>query len=211
MNFTVIGIARGLDIEDVIPSFEAVIKGGISRLEITMNTPDADKIIKNSIAHFKGRALIGAGTVVTMEDADRALIAGAGFIVSPVLNVEMVKYLSKSRIPVYPGAFTPTEIYTAWEAGATMVKVFPVSRAGGAPYIKDVKAPLDSIKLLACGGVTIDNLKEYIECGTDGIALGNQLFDKTMIKNREFDKLTQTALSFTDIIKKNKRPDFKTF
>ncbi|MBN2544281.1 MAG: bifunctional 4-hydroxy-2-oxoglutarate aldolase/2-dehydro-3-deoxy-phosphogluconate aldolase [Spirochaetes bacterium] len=201
MDFTVIGIARGLNKDEIIASFEAVIKGGINNLEITMNSKDADKIIKDSVAHFKNRALIGAGTVITMEEMDRALIAGAGFIVSPVLNIEMVRYLSKNKIPVYPGAFSPTEIYSAWDAGATMVKVFPVSRAGGAFYIKDVKAPLDTIKLLACGGVTLDNLKDYIECGTDGIALGNQLFDKTYIKNRDYVKLTQRAEEYIKILK----------
>jgi 2-dehydro-3-deoxyphosphogluconate aldolase / (4S)-4-hydroxy-2-oxoglutarate aldolase len=197
MDLTIIGIARGIETEPVIPSFEAVIKGGITLLEVTMNTQNAGYIISSAVKHFKGRAFIGAGTVITMGDMDRALNAGAGFIVSPVLNIEMVKFCNKNKIPIYPGAFTPTEIYSAWEAGATMVKVFPVSRAGGADYIKDIKAPLDKVKLLACGGVTSDNLKKYIECGIDGIALGNQLFDRDLIKNKDFEKLTGIALKFT--------------
>ena len=199
MKIKIIGIARGLNKDEIIPAFEAALTGGIKDLEITMNTEGASELIKIAKEHFKNSALIGAGTVLTLEDMNKALDSGSEFIVAPVINKEVIEYCNKNNIPVYPGALTPTEIYQAWTYGATMVKVFPANSMGGADYIKSVKGPLNDIKLLACNGVTPDNLSEYIQKGVDGIALGSGLFKKEWIKNKEFDKIKQTALKYTSL------------
>lgn len=197
MEFIIIGIARGIKEEDIIPAFEAAIEGGIKYLEVTMNTENAPKIITNAVSSFKSRAKIGAGTVITMKDLQIALDAGAGYIVSPIVNKEVIKFCYKNKIPVFPGAFTPTEIYEAWELGATMVKVFPAERAGGPDYIRDIKGPFNNIKLLACSGVTAENLKDYLRSMIDGIAIGGQLFDKEAILNKNYEKIKDIALKFT--------------
>jgi 2-dehydro-3-deoxyphosphogluconate aldolase / (4S)-4-hydroxy-2-oxoglutarate aldolase len=201
MSFVIIGIARGISKEDLIPSFEAAVDGGIRHLEVTMNTDNAAGLIEIAVKRIKGRASIGAGTVVTINDLHKALDSGAEFIVTPVVNEEVIRYCGNNKIPVYPGALTPTEIYKAWDAGATMVKVFPINRVGGAEYIKDIKGPFNEIKILACNGVTPENLKDYLACQADGIAIAGQLFDKTAIKNKNYSKIKEDALKFTSQIK----------
>jgi 2-dehydro-3-deoxyphosphogluconate aldolase/(4S)-4-hydroxy-2-oxoglutarate aldolase len=196
MGILCVAIARGLNENEMLNAFEAVITGGIKHLEITMNTENAPELIKKACAGFGGSALIGAGTVITMNDLDTALNAGARFIVSPVTNTEMIRYCKKNEIPVFPGALTPTEIYTAWEAGATMVKVFPVNAAGGPDYIKSVKGPLDSVKLLACNGVRPDNIEEYINKGADGVALAGQFFNREWISQGKYTKVRAAAELF---------------
>jgi 2-dehydro-3-deoxyphosphogluconate aldolase / (4S)-4-hydroxy-2-oxoglutarate aldolase len=119
-------VARGIDEADLIPAFSACIAGGFNHLEVTMNTPDAEKLIKLACRKLKGLCTIGAGTVRTMDDLEAALDAGAQFIVSPVTDTVMIVKCRQLGIPVYPGALTPTEILKAWDAGATMVKVFPI-------------------------------------------------------------------------------------
>lgn len=200
MSILCIAIARGLDEKTLFAAFNAVIKGGIKNLEITMNTDNAPELIKKADNEFKKEVQIGAGTVVTMNELDKALDAGAKFIVSPVVNIEMIQYCRDNKIPVFPGALTPTEIYSAWEAGATMVKVFPVSTLGGPDYIKNLKGPLNSVKLLATGGVRPENVLEYIEKGADGIGLGGQLFNKEWISAGEYYKITTAAESFLKVL-----------
>ncbi len=199
MDFTIVAIARGITKKQIKPAFEAIVKGGITLLEVTMNTLHVLDLIKSATDHFKKQALIGAGTVCTLEEMHQALDAGAQFIVSPIINIKIVEYCHSNKIPVYPGALTPTEIYQAWNAGATMVKVFPVNRMGGADYIKDIKGPLDSIKLLACNGVNIDNCNDYLDKGADGIALASQLFNKEWLASGEYSKITAVAKQFSRI------------
>ncbi len=196
MRILCIAIARGIKEKDLISAFDAAIKGGIKNLEITMNTNDVEKLIKIACNEFKGRAEIGAGTVITMDDLKKALDVGAQFIVSPITNIKMIEYCKTNSIPVYPGALTPTEINTAWQAGAAMVKVFPVGSLGGADYIKSIKGPMDSVKLLACGGVRPDNVEEYIIKGADGIAIGSQLFEEEWLATGEYKKITDAAAMF---------------
>jgi 2-dehydro-3-deoxyphosphogluconate aldolase / (4S)-4-hydroxy-2-oxoglutarate aldolase len=196
MSLLKIGIARGLQIDVLIPAFYAAIDGGFTNLEITMNTRNASKLISAVKKEFAGKALIGAGTVTIMSELHEALSSGAEFIVSPNTDIEIIGYCKKNNIPVYPGALTPTEIYNAWISGASMVKVFPVSSMGGFQYIKELKGPFDNIKLLACGGVNSSNIEEFKSSGVDGIALGSNLFKKEWIEKKEFNKITEEALKY---------------
>lgn len=191
-----IGIARGISESDLIPSFEAALSGGFDHLEVTLNTAGAYRLIQLAASELAARAVIGAGTVTTADEAKRALDAGARFIVSPVTNPELIRFCKENGVPVYPGALTPTEIWAAWNAGAEMVKVFPVSAMGGASYIGEIKGPFDQIRLLACGGVTPENLSDFVEKGADGIAIGASLFRKEWIAAGEYGKIAERARAY---------------
>ncbi len=197
MAHLTLGIARGLSEDVLIPAFEAALNGGIKQLEITLNTPQALELIQKARQHFGNRALIGAGTVCNPQELDQALTAGAQFIVSPLTNPAMIRHCVNEGIPVYPGALTPTEVYLAHEAGATMVKVFPIHQVGGPAYVKELRGPFPQIKILACGGVTPQNVPDYLAQGVAGIAVGSQLFRQEWLKAQDFAKITWAATQLT--------------
>ncbi|MDP8211709.1 MAG: bifunctional 4-hydroxy-2-oxoglutarate aldolase/2-dehydro-3-deoxy-phosphogluconate aldolase [Candidatus Zapsychrus exili] len=189
-KYPVVGILRGIK-EDVIePLVECVISAGLKNIEITMNTDGADVLINKMVKASGGRLNVGAGTVLNLDDLNKALCSGAEFIVSPILVDDVVKSCVKNKIPVFPGAFTPQEIFKAAEAGATMVKVFP-SKFFGPSYLKEVKAPLNKIKLFACGGVNKNNIKEFFDCGADAVAFGASIFKKERFLNKDFSAIEE--------------------
>ncbi|NNM54600.1 MAG: bifunctional 4-hydroxy-2-oxoglutarate aldolase/2-dehydro-3-deoxy-phosphogluconate aldolase [Spirochaetales bacterium] len=199
MSLLIIGIARGISLEDLIPAFEASLQGGIRDLEITMNTPAAVDLIHQARQHFEGRARIGAGTVCNRADLDLALEAGAQFVVSPLTDPSLIRACVDQGIPVFPGAFTPTEVYTAWQAGATQVKVFPLGSLEGPSYLKELKGPFPQIPLLACGGVTVENVTSYRQAGADGLAIGSKLFNPRWLADKTYSLITQAARSFSAV------------
>lgn len=181
----VLGILRGIGSEDIDPLTETVISAGLETIEITMNTKGASSLITKMVRCAKGRINIGAGTVLDKASLKSALDAGASFIVMPVLIEDVIKDCVKNKIPVFPGALTPQEIYNAWNAGATMVKVFP-SNFFGPEYFKEIKGPFADIELLACGGVTPENMKDYFSCGASAIAFGASVFKKEWLAKKDF-------------------------
>ncbi len=183
-----VGIIRNLSMDEISKILPVYQAAGLTTIEITMNTPFAAEIIRSATEQYKGKLNVGAGTVCSVDDLKMALEAGAQFIVTPILNPEVVKLCVKSKIPVFPGAYTPTEIYQAWELGADMVKVYPAT-ALGPDYIRDVKAPLNKIKLMPTGGISLNNLEAFMKAGADGLGIGGQLFDKQLIKNQDWDGL----------------------
>jgi 2-dehydro-3-deoxyphosphogluconate aldolase/(4S)-4-hydroxy-2-oxoglutarate aldolase len=185
-----IGIIRNLSMDEISKILPVYQAAGLTTIEITMNTPFAADIIRSATEQYKGKLNVGAGTVCSVEDLKLALEAGAQFIVTPILNPEVVKLCVQSKIPVFPGAYTPTEIYQAWELGADMVKVYPAT-ALGPDYIRDVKAPLNKIKLLPTGGISLGNIEAFMKAGADGLGIGGQLFDKQLIKNQDWDGLLE--------------------
>lgn len=195
----IIGIIRNLSYEIIEKILPVYVSSGLTNLEITMNTPSAADIIKYAAQKYGGELNIGAGTVCNREDLKIALAAGAQFIVTPILDSEVVKTCVSLNIPVFPGAFTPTEIYNAWKLGASMVKVYPATSLGP-DYIKDVKAPLNQIKLLPTGGISIDNIHAFMKAGADGLGIGSQLFDKTLIKNGDWNGLKVHFKKHFDLI-----------
>ncbi|MBN2453867.1 MAG: bifunctional 4-hydroxy-2-oxoglutarate aldolase/2-dehydro-3-deoxy-phosphogluconate aldolase [Candidatus Omnitrophica bacterium] len=182
----IMGILRtsgaGVPIEDLTDS---VIASGLETMEIAMNSDDAAALVGRAVKAAKGRLTIGAGTVLDMDILKAALDAGATFVVMPTLVAGVVEYCVKNSVPVFPGAFTPQEIYNAWNAGATMVKVFPAAMFGPS-YIKEVRAPFKNIDLLACGGITPGNIRDYFESGAAAVAFGNSVFRKEWIDKRDF-------------------------
>jgi len=200
----IMGILRGVSLS-VIPALtRTIISSGLKTVEIAMNTAGASKLIKEMKVVARGRLAIGAGTVLTMRDLKKALDAGATFIVLPVLVPNVVEYCVKHNIPVFPGAFTPHEIYNAWQAGATMVKVFPVKFFSPA-YLKEIKAPFKNIELLACGGVNPQNIQTFFSDGASAVAFGASVFKKEWIKRKEFFRISEVIKTLIAAYKNQKR------
>jgi 2-dehydro-3-deoxyphosphogluconate aldolase / (4S)-4-hydroxy-2-oxoglutarate aldolase len=181
----IMGILRGVSIDEIGPILEAVIPAGLKAIEITMNTQDAAKVIKKAVSVSSGRISVGAGTVLSMDDLDVALEAGAEFIVMPVCVKEIMEFCVQKGIPVFPGAFTPNEVFEAWNLRASMVKVFPAGRFGPT-YMKDIKGPLDDVKLMAVGGVKEENIVDFFEAGADAVAFGASVFKKEWLDTKNF-------------------------
>ena len=184
----IMAIVRGLNIEIIEPIIETACLSGLKAIEFTMNTPDAANLIRKAVSVSKGRIAIGAGTVLSIESMRLALDSGATFIVSPCLIEEVVKYCARHLIPVFPGALSPKEVFTASECGASMVKIFPANRFGP-QYFKELKGPFDKIELLACGGVTPENIKSYFVSGASAVAFGNSIFKRDYLMAGDFAKI----------------------
>ncbi|MFA4933029.1 MAG: bifunctional 4-hydroxy-2-oxoglutarate aldolase/2-dehydro-3-deoxy-phosphogluconate aldolase [Candidatus Omnitrophota bacterium] len=193
----ILGILRGAELQIIEPLVETVISAGLESLEITMNTSGAAELIKTAKSIAGKRLALGAGTVLSMRDLKTALKSGASFIVMPVLVRDVVKYCVKNKIPVFPGAFTPSEIYQAQKAGATMVKVFPADCCGP-EYFRKIKGPFDKCRLLACGGVTPENLKDYFACGADAVTFGASVFRRDFLLKKDFRAIGSLIKRFID-------------
>ncbi|HBG60638.1 MAG: hypothetical protein A2Y03_01010 [Omnitrophica WOR_2 bacterium GWF2_38_59] len=191
------GIVRGVKEEAIGPLVEAVVSSGLKTIEITMNTPKASSLIKKMIACANGRLFIGAGTVLTLDELHLALDSGATFIVSPILVTDVVEYCAKNSVPVFPGAFTPQEIYNAYKSGATMVKVFP-SRYFGPQYIGEIKGPFNNIDLMACGGVKANNVKEFFSHGASAVAFGASILKNEWMEEKEFSRIERCIKELID-------------
>lgn len=191
----IMGILRGIESEALEPLITTIEGSGLKTIEITMNTAAAPELIRKAVALSKGRLTIGAGTVLDMKDLKSALDAGATFIVMPVLVREVMEHCVKNRIPVFPGALTPQEIYTAWRGGATMVKVFP-ARFFGPEYFKEIKGPFNDAELLACSGVTAENLKAYFECGASAVSFGASVFKKEWLAGKNFQAIDRAIQGY---------------
>lgn len=188
----VIAVIRMTDTARLMDVIGAIRKGGVEWIEITMVVPDAIEVLKEVAHRQGGSAVIGAGTVLDPETARLAILAGAEFIVSPILNLEVVELAHRYDRLAIPGAFSPTEILTAWEAGADVVKVFPAT-ALGPTFIKDVRGPLPQVKLCPTGGVTVENAGEFIAAGAACVGIGTNLLDKEAIAEGRYELLTRRA------------------
>lgn len=185
-----VGILRGFPSDQMEKMSELYADAGLTTLEITMNTAGAADTIASLVQAVKGRLNVGAGTVCNLADLHRALDAGAQFIVSPIVDEDVINNCVSLGIPVFPGAYTPTEIYRCWSLGATMVKVFPASKLGPG-YIKEVLAPLNHIQLLPTGGISLDNMEAFIKAGAKGFGIGSALVPKQLVEKEEWEALSQ--------------------
>ncbi len=171
----IIPVVRARSSEEALAAVEAIRAGGIPVLEITMTVPGAMKIIKELTLRLGDDALIGAGTVTDSDTARACVDAGAKFIVSPALDIPTIETCRILDVPIFPGAMTPTEVLTAWKAGADAVKIFPANAVGGATFLKSLKAPLPQIELIPTGGVSLKNAAEFIQAGALAIGVGADL------------------------------------
>ncbi|MGN7299912.1 bifunctional 4-hydroxy-2-oxoglutarate aldolase/2-dehydro-3-deoxy-phosphogluconate aldolase [Ferdinandcohnia sp. SAFN-114] len=191
----IIAIVRGVNKEDILPLTESLYNGGIRLIEVTMNTTDASEMISMVKREFGNKILVGAGTVVDLESAEKAYEAGAAYFITPNTDREVIDYALQKGVGILPGVMTPSEIVQAYNAGAKMVKVFPTSSLGST-YIKELQGPLSHIPMVAVGGVTVDTVADYINAGAVGFGIGGSLIDKEAIRKGDFDSITQKAAMF---------------
>ncbi|MFW6422124.1 MAG: bifunctional 4-hydroxy-2-oxoglutarate aldolase/2-dehydro-3-deoxy-phosphogluconate aldolase [Candidatus Bipolaricaulota bacterium] len=187
----VVGVIRTQSSEKLVKVARAIREGGVRCIEVAMTTPNALKVIEEVSDELED-VLIGAGTVLDAETARSAILAGAQYLVSPTTDRDMIKMARRYDKIVAPGAFTPTEIMTAWEAGADIVKVFPASRLGP-KFLSDVRAPLPQVSLMPTGGVSKDNAADFIRAGAEVLCVGSALIDKQAIAEGNYEKLTENA------------------
>ena len=195
-------VLRANSVSEALALAAAIEAGGVTALEVTMTVPGAIEVIRQLVRETQGRILIGAGTVLDPETARGCMLAGAEFIVSPSLNVKTIEICRRYSVPVMPGALTPTEVVTAWEAGADVVKVFPCSALGGAKYLKALKAPLPQIELIPTGGVSLATAAEFLAAGAFALGVGGDLVNPQAIADGKPEFITQTARDYMTIIRK---------
>ena len=197
----IVPVVRASSGEEAVDVAEAIREGGLSVLEITMTVPGAIAVIAELSKRYGDEVLVGAGTVLDPETARSCIAAGAQFIVSPSLNIQTIELCKLHRIAIFPGALTPTEVVTAWDAGADAVKVFPCSAVGGASYIRALKAPLPEVKLVPTGGVSLTTAKGFITAGAWAIGVGADLANTKAIKAGERESVVAAARSYVAAVR----------
>ena len=200
INCGVVAIVRVASAQEAVEVCGAIAKGGVKPIEITMTVPGAIDAIKELKGTMEDNVLLGAGTVLDPETARAVILAGAEFVVCPTLNLEVIKVCRRYSKIVIPGAFTPTEILTAWETGADIVKVFPAT-VGGPGYLRDIKGPLPQIRLMPTGGVNVENTPDFIRAGAVAVAAGTSLVDKKAVSEGKYDIITENAKKFVEAVR----------
>ena len=185
-----------------VRAVEAILAAGISVFEITMTVPGAVGVIRSLAERFRDRALVGAGTVLSADDARACIDAGAQFIVSPGFDPATVAAAHAAGAAAMPGALTPTEVIAAWKSGAEMVKIFPAGALGGAKYLRALRGPLPEVKLLPTGGVSLATVPEYIAAGAAALGIGSELVDAAALNAGEDAALTARAAALADAVRK---------
>lgn len=202
----IVAILRGVDSKKLINVAQAMYDGGIRLLEITysangaVSDEETAQSIKALSEHFKGKMFIGAGTVLTTKQVELTKKAGGQFIISPDVNIDVIKKTRKLKMVSLPGALTPTEIQTAHNAGADMIKLFPITNMGP-DYVKAIKAPLSHIKMLAVGGINLENMQDYLNVGISGFGLGSNITPKKCIDEENYSEITALAKRYVDTVK----------
>lgn len=191
----VVAVIRVNGADELMDTTIALHEGGVKALEITMTSPGALQAISEGTAKLGDKAVIGVGTVLDAETARMAILAGARFVVSPVLNESVIRTCLRYRVACIPGAFTPTEILRAWEAGGDIVKVFPATKLGPS-FFKDVLGPLPQLKLTPTGGVDLTTAGEFIKAGASCVGVGSALVDKKLIAEKKWSELSSRAARF---------------
>jgi len=191
-----IAVIRSSEKELAWQMASAVAAGGFVFIEITWNTDKAAELIAELRSEFPTLS-IGTGTLLNLEQLQQAIDCGAQFLFTPHTDLAMIKTAVDAGVPIAPGAFSPTEIVTAWQAGATCVKVFPISALGGAAYLKSLQGPLGHIPLIPTGGVTVENAKVFIDAGAIAVGLAGDLFPKHLVENGDWRAIVQIAQTLT--------------
>jgi 2-dehydro-3-deoxyphosphogluconate aldolase/(4S)-4-hydroxy-2-oxoglutarate aldolase len=190
--------------EEALFAAEALNHGGIPIAEITMTVPKATEVIAG-LARSIPALIVGAGTVLDIETARRCLDAGARFLTSPGLVVEVVEFAAKHEVVVFPGALTATEVITAWKAGADFVKIYPCGQVGGDSYIRALRVPLPQVPLIASGGVNQQTALNFILAGAAALGIGGELIPRDSVQQRHQDRILELARRFTKIVKEGRR------
>jgi 2-dehydro-3-deoxyphosphogluconate aldolase / (4S)-4-hydroxy-2-oxoglutarate aldolase len=197
----VVPVIRASSADEAARVIDAIAEGGIDVFEITMTVPGAVGLIQDIRTKYGDSAVVGAGTVMDPETAERCIDAGAQFVISPSLNLDTIAACRAQGIAVMPGALTPTEIVTAWNAGADFVKVFPAEALGGATYLKNLKGPLPHVKIIPTGGVSLANAADFIRAGARAVGVGTELVNLDAIRAGNPDLIKERARQYLQIVK----------
>jgi 2-dehydro-3-deoxyphosphogluconate aldolase/(4S)-4-hydroxy-2-oxoglutarate aldolase len=197
----VVPVLRMLSSSDVLDMADALHSAHIDVVEIPLDLPEALSLISTLVQRFDEKVLVGAGSVLDAESASTVIAAGASFVTSPFCDAEVVKYCNATDLAVFPGALTPTEIVSAWKAGADMVKIFPCSALGGPSYVRTIKAPLPQIDLFPSGGVTLQNAAAFIEAGACVLGVGSDLVDLASLREGRADRIAERAHLFMELVR----------
>jgi len=198
----IVPVVRTSSADAAIKAVEAIYNGGVRAAEITMTVPGAVKALEKVADQFGNRIVLGAGTVLDPETARICMLAGAEFFVTPSLRLSTIEMAKRYSKVVCPGALTPTEVLTAWEAGADVVKVFPCGNVGGAKYIKALKAPFPQIEMIPTGGVNLETAGDFLKAGACAVAVGGELVDAKSIKDGRYDVIEERARQYLAVIAK---------
>jgi len=193
----VVAIMRATSSEQLIAAADAIEAGGVRVIEVTMTTPGALNVIDQATSRYGDEVLFGAGSVLDAETARAAILAGAGFVVAPTLDLGTIALCNRYSIPVMPGCYTPSEMLTAWQAGADMVKLFPAS-VGGPALIKAIRAPLPQLEIVPVGGVNLDTAADFIGNGAAALGVGSSLVNQKLLDEGDMDELTRRAAAFVE-------------
>jgi 2-dehydro-3-deoxyphosphogluconate aldolase/(4S)-4-hydroxy-2-oxoglutarate aldolase len=196
IDIGVVPVVRTGSAESAVRAVEAVFKGGIRAAEITMTVPGALRALEKVADEFGDRITLGAGTVLDPETARVCMLAGAQFLVTPVLNTRCIETANRYSKVITAGALTPTEVLAAWEAGADIVKIFPCGAMGGPKYIRALKAPFPEIEMIPTGGVTLETTAEFLKAGACAVAVGSDLIDVKNMAEGHFEVFVERARHF---------------
>lgn len=198
----IIPVIRASSVREVLLGVEAVCRGGIRVVEITMTVPGALEAIRHAVKDLDKEAVVGAGTVLDADTARRCLDAGAAFLVSPGFDLEMVALARSEETLVMAGALTPTEIMAATKAGADFVKIFPCGNVGGPDYIRALKAPFPDVEMVPTGGVNLDNADQFVRAGAVALGVGRELVKPEALRSGRTNEIVETARLFLDAVKR---------
>ena len=200
----IVPVVRTATAEAAVNAIEAIYNGGIRAAEITMTVPGAVKALEKVADRFGDKIVLGAGTVLDPETARICMLAGAQFFVTPSLNVKTIEMARRYSKPICPGALTPTEVLTAWEAGADVVKVFPCGNMGGPKYLKALKGPFPQIEMIPTGGVNLETAGDFLRAGACAVAVGGELVDAKLIKAGDYAGIQKLADQYLAVIRKTR-------
>jgi 2-dehydro-3-deoxyphosphogluconate aldolase/(4S)-4-hydroxy-2-oxoglutarate aldolase len=198
----IVPIVRTSSAEGAIEAVEAIYAGGVRAAEITMTVPGAIHALEKLADRFGGKLILGAGTVLDPETARACMLAGAEFFVTPSLRLSTIEMAKRYSKVICPGALTPTEVLTAWEAGADVVKIFPCGNVGGPKYIKALKGPFPQIEMIPTGGVNLETTGDFLKAGACAVAVGGELVDAKSVKEGRFDIIENRARQYLAAIAK---------
>lgn len=200
LDIGIVPVVRTTSADAAIRAIEAIYNGGIRAAEITMTVPGALKALEKIADKFGDKIVLGAGTVLDPETCRVCMLAGAEFFVTPSLKLSTIEMAKRYSKIICPGALTPTEVLTAWEAGADVVKVFPAGNMGGPKYIKALKGPFPQIEMIPTGGVNLETAGEFLKAGACAVAVGGELVDAKSIKEGAYDKIEELARKYLAVI-----------
>jgi 2-dehydro-3-deoxyphosphogluconate aldolase/(4S)-4-hydroxy-2-oxoglutarate aldolase len=197
----IVAIVRSPSSAALVEVVGALVDGGVTAVEVTMTVPDALDVLRQVRQSLGNRLLLGAGTVLDPETARAVLLAGAEFIVAPTVNLDVIRLCHRYDKLVMPGAYTPTEILTAWEAGADIVKVFP-AEVGGPAFFKAIRGPLPQIRVMPTGGVDLTTAAAFLKAGACCLGVGSQLVEPKAVAERDFDRIRDLARQYVTVVRK---------